>query len=77
MPPITTIAYELTAAASEDLERKRMELGTPQLRKLKICNLEKSYNFRTVGSDFKLVTSVLANSNDYITISIQKGFFNK
>jgi hypothetical protein len=68
LPPIITIAYELTDTAAEELDKERNDLGEVELRKLKIQNLTCSYNYRTVGPDFLLVTSVLSNSDNIIPV---------
>jgi hypothetical protein len=67
-PPINTIAYELTDVAAQELDTERHALGLPELQKLRIDNIANKYNYRTIGDNYTIVTSVLSNSTENIPI---------
>ena len=61
LKPITTIAYVLTESYAEDLG---LEINIIQI--LTVKNLESFFNFKTVGENYILVTTILSNSEKYI-----------
>jgi hypothetical protein len=50
------------------LDTERHALGLPELQKLRIDNIANKYNYRTIGDNYTIVTSVLSNSTENIPI---------
>ena len=64
-PPINTIAFELKSDTLEILN-----IANCFNEKLTIKNIERFYNYRTIGNDFKCMTSVLSGRDSYMPINI-------
>jgi len=64
--PITTYALALDFETNISISRE-----FPENKILVINNLESFYNYRTVGANFKLYSSILSNENNLIEIKVK------
>jgi len=74
--PIKTIAFELSQESATEIVNEQVLSKIDDLHKLKINKLESSYNYRTIGSQFHVVTSVLSNYEKFISVKTQGFYYN-
>ncbi len=72
LPEINTIVFELTDTVAQELD---VERDSKVLRKLKIENLESSYNYRTIGDYYHLYTSGLSKNLICIPVRYNSNLF--
>ena len=70
LEPITTIAVTL-----QDNFQQLVQGQYQENQKLTVKNLESYYNYRTVGTDFQWVTSVLSDRENFMPMPITSFFF--
>jgi hypothetical protein len=65
--PIKTIAIELSQESATEIVNEQVLSKIDDLHKLIINKLESSHNYRTIGSQFHVVRSVLSNYEKFIS----------
>lgn len=71
LEPITTVAYTLDAHTILELLNRY-----PLNKSITIQNIESYFNYRTIGPDFKLVTSILSKYERFLDVQL-RGYFKK
>jgi hypothetical protein len=69
--PIKTIAFELSQESATEIVNEQVLSKIDDLHKLIINKLESSHNYRTIDSQFHVVTSVLSNYEKFISVKTQ------
>jgi hypothetical protein len=59
LPEINTIVFELDDIVAQEMD---LERDSTVLKKLKIDQLESSYNYRTIGDNYHVYTSGLSKN---------------
>jgi len=69
--PIKTIAFELSQESATEIVNEQVLSKIDDLHKLMINKLESSHNYKTIGSQFHAVTSVLSHYEKFISVKTQ------